>query len=47
MNAGIEVAIITGRQSNIVENRMHALGISLVYQGQDDNYRRTKTYVIS
>lgn len=36
MNAGIEVAIITGRQSQIVENRMKALGISLIYQGQDD-----------
>ncbi len=36
MNAGIEIAIITGRQSKIVENRMKALGISLIYQGQDD-----------
>ncbi len=39
MNAGIEVAIITGRQSKIVENRMKALGISLVYQGQDDKIK--------
>ncbi len=39
MNAGIEVAIITGRQSKIVENRMKALGISLVYQGQDDKVK--------
>lgn len=36
MNAGIQIAIITGRQSQIVENRMKALGISLIYQGQDD-----------
>ncbi|WP_422132373.1 3-deoxy-manno-octulosonate-8-phosphatase KdsC [Vibrio ordalii] len=39
MNAGIEVAIITGRQSKIVENRMAALGITLVYQGQDDKVK--------
>lgn len=39
MNAGIEVAIITGRQSQIVENRMTALGISLIYQGQDDKIK--------
>lgn len=36
MSAGIEIAIITGRQSQIVENRMSALGISLIYQGQND-----------
>ncbi|NLS12401.1 3-deoxy-manno-octulosonate-8-phosphatase KdsC [Vibrio sp. SM6] len=36
MKAGVELAIITGRQSNIVENRMKALGISLIYQGQDN-----------
>lgn len=36
INAGIEIAIITGRQSNIVENRMKALGITLIYQGQDN-----------
>lgn len=39
MNAGIEIAIITGRQSKIVENRMKALGISLIYQGQDDKVK--------
>lgn len=42
MSAGINVAIITGRQSTIVENRMRALGISLIYQGQDD---KLKAYV--
>ncbi|OEF22926.1 3-deoxy-manno-octulosonate-8-phosphatase KdsC [Aliivibrio logei] len=36
MSAGVEVAIITGRNSQIVENRMRALGISLIYQGQDN-----------
>ena len=39
MTAGIEIAIITGRQSRIVENRMKALGISLIYQGQDDKVK--------
>lgn len=39
MNAGIEIAIITGRKSQIVENRMKALGISLIYQGQDDKVK--------
>lgn len=33
MHIGIEIAIITGRQSNIVENRMSALGITHVKQG--------------
>ncbi|PWI33511.1 3-deoxy-manno-octulosonate-8-phosphatase KdsC [Vibrio albus] len=36
MKAGIDIAIITGRRSQIVENRMQALGISLIYQGQDN-----------
>ncbi|MCG7498148.1 3-deoxy-manno-octulosonate-8-phosphatase KdsC [Vibrio sp. Of7-15] len=36
MSAGVEVAIITGRKSAIVENRMNALGIKLIYQGQDN-----------
>jgi len=36
MDQGIEVAIITGRQSNIVENRMTALGVKHIYQGKDD-----------
>lgn len=36
MAQGIEVAIITGRQSNIVENRMSALGIQHIFQGKDD-----------
>ncbi|OOE84234.1 3-deoxy-D-manno-octulosonate 8-phosphate phosphatase [Salinivibrio siamensis] len=36
MNAGIKVAVITGRQSQIVANRMQALGVQHVYQGQSD-----------
>lgn len=36
LNAGIEVAVITGRQSNIVERRMSALGVPHIYQGQDN-----------
>ena len=36
MQQGIEVAIITGRQSNIVKDRMSALGIKHIYQGKDD-----------
>lgn len=39
MSAGVEIAIITGRQSKIVENRMAALGIKLIYQGQDDKIK--------
>lgn len=39
MKAGIDIAIITGRKSDIVENRMKALGISLIYQGQDDKLK--------
>ncbi|WP_019614384.1 3-deoxy-manno-octulosonate-8-phosphatase KdsC [Psychromonas ossibalaenae] len=36
LNIGINVAIITGRQSNIVENRMKALGVPYIFQGQED-----------
>lgn len=39
ISAGVEIAIITGRQSTIVANRMTALGISLIYQGQDDKLK--------
>ncbi len=34
--AGVEMAIITGRQSATVKYRMENLGISLVHQGQRD-----------
>ena len=36
MNGGIEVAVITGRQSKIVEHRMTDLGVSHLYQGSRD-----------
>ncbi len=34
--AGIEVAVITGRQSDIVSQRMRSLTVPYVYQGQED-----------
>jgi 3-deoxy-D-manno-octulosonate 8-phosphate phosphatase (KDO 8-P phosphatase) len=34
--AGIKVAVITGRSSNIVNNRMQSLGVDLVIQGRED-----------
>lgn len=34
--AGIEVAIITGRRSTIVEKRMQALTVQHIFQGQED-----------
>jgi len=36
MECGLEAAIITGRQSQLVEHRMRDLGISRVYQGFRD-----------
>jgi len=36
MQAGITVAIITGRESPMVAHRMAELGIDHVYQGRDD-----------
>ena len=36
LNADIKVAIITGRQSTIVENRMSALGVPYIFQGKED-----------
>ncbi|MCE2596065.1 3-deoxy-manno-octulosonate-8-phosphatase KdsC [Motilimonas cestriensis] len=36
LHAGIEVAVITGRKSTIVNNRMSALGVSHIFQGQDN-----------
>jgi len=36
MNLGIKIAIITGRQSAIVENRMQALGVHYIFQGKED-----------
>ncbi|MDV2857986.1 3-deoxy-manno-octulosonate-8-phosphatase KdsC [Oceanimonas sp. CAM02] len=39
LNAGIEVAVITGRNSRIVTDRMNALGVRHIYQGQSDKLR--------
>ncbi|MEL0628711.1 3-deoxy-manno-octulosonate-8-phosphatase KdsC [Psychromonas aquatilis] len=36
MKQNIDVAIITGRESNIVKNRMQALGVTHIFQGKDD-----------
>ena len=36
LDCGIEVAVITGRQSNIVEHRMKDLGVRHLYQGRSD-----------
>lgn len=36
LHAGIEVAVITGRSSRIVADRMQALGVRHVFQGQGD-----------
>lgn len=38
MGESIDVAIITGRRSQIVENRMTALGVRHIYQGQEDKF---------
>ncbi|NRA84108.1 MAG: 3-deoxy-manno-octulosonate-8-phosphatase KdsC [Gammaproteobacteria bacterium] len=38
INAGIEVAIITGRKSAIVEKRMTGLGITHIFQAQDNKF---------
>ena len=38
INAGITVAIITGRKSAIVERRMQGLGITHIFQGQADKF---------
>ena len=35
-NAGMAVAVITGRNSSIVAERMKSLGVQHVYQGQSD-----------
>jgi 3-deoxy-D-manno-octulosonate 8-phosphate phosphatase (KDO 8-P phosphatase) len=39
MNGGIEVAVITGRKSKIVEHRMAELGVSRLYQGSSDKLK--------
>ena len=36
LECGIQVAVITGRQSDLVKHRMSDLGVNLVYQGYRD-----------
>ena len=36
LECGIEIAVITGRNSGIVNHRMNELGVTLIYQGYRD-----------
>lgn len=36
LNNGVEIAIITGRTSNIVKTRMNSLGVTNIYQGMEN-----------
>lgn len=36
LSIGIDVAVVTGRQSQIVEDRMTALGVTLIIQGEEN-----------
>ncbi|MEC8225880.1 MAG: 3-deoxy-D-manno-octulosonate 8-phosphate phosphatase, partial [Pseudomonadota bacterium] len=36
INSGFEVAVITGRHSQIVQQRMTSLTVQHIYQGQED-----------
>ncbi len=36
LESGLQAAIITGRQSNVVKHRMQDLGVTLIYQGYRD-----------
>ena len=38
LTSGVHVAVITGRKSKIVENRMTALGVTHIYQGIDNKF---------
>lgn len=38
LTSGFNLAVITGRQSKIVENRMTALGVTHIYQGVDNKF---------
>jgi 3-deoxy-D-manno-octulosonate 8-phosphate phosphatase (KDO 8-P phosphatase) len=41
--SGVEVAVITGRKSNLVYNRMQALNVTHIIQGQEDKLPALKT----
>lgn len=40
---GVQVAVITGRKSNMVEKRMMALGVQHIYQGCEDKQPALET----
>ena len=42
-SSGVDVAIITGRKSNIVNNRMQALNVKHIIQGTEDKLPALKT----
>ncbi|MCK5667711.1 MAG: 3-deoxy-manno-octulosonate-8-phosphatase KdsC [Gammaproteobacteria bacterium] len=42
LDTGCQIAVISGRSSNIVSERMAALGIEYVYQGQNDKGKALK-----
>ncbi|MEM6249642.1 3-deoxy-manno-octulosonate-8-phosphatase KdsC [Shewanella vaxholmensis] len=42
LTSGFNLAVITGRQSKIVENRMTALGVAHIYQGVDNKFEPYK-----
>lgn len=45
IKSGVEVAIITGRRSNIVMNRMKSLNIQYIVQGQEDKLPALKELI--
>ncbi len=45
LDNGIKVAIITGRQSDIVERRATELGIPFIYQGKKDKRKSYKAII--
>lgn len=47
LSAGIQVAVITGRNSQIVTDRMASLGVSLVFQGQENKQQAFETILQS
>ena len=42
LTSGFQIAVITGRQSKIVETRMTALGVTHIYQGVDNKFEPFK-----
>nr|WP_085298462.1 3-deoxy-manno-octulosonate-8-phosphatase KdsC [Cognaticolwellia mytili] len=45
--SGVDVAVITGRQSNIVQTRMTALNVKHIIQGQENKLPALKTMATS